>query len=150
MDVIEQRMRAIRWNFAEEDPAALSEIESRLADAGANLQLVRYSDLAQGVAFRLPNVRNGEQYEIQVHHWTGFDRMLIGEFLGRASMNSYLRHGFMASALAVDGAELRPSWHFFDWMEQLGVLRDTNEDTVLAFWAEQVNRAHSHFSRGRR
>ena len=55
----------------------------------------------------------------------------------------------MASALVVSRMEYKPSEMFFDWMVKLQVLPDTTEDTVLAFWAEQVNKAHKWYKAGR-
>jgi hypothetical protein len=48
----------------------------------------------------------------------------------------------MASALVVSGIEFKPSDIFFDWMKTLDVLPDLSESTVLAFWADEVNKAH--------
>jgi hypothetical protein len=102
------------------------------------------------VTFHLPNIRNGEPYTISVYDWTGLDRRIIGEFLGYISMESYEEAGFMASALVVNKLEYQPSDIFFEWMRQLGVLPDLNEDTVLAFWADQVNKGHNWYKSHRK
>jgi hypothetical protein len=65
--------------------------------------------------------------------------------LGKISADSYLEAGFMASALAVTKGEREPSRLFFEWMKELDVLPNLRKDTVLAFWADQVNKAHSHY-----
>jgi hypothetical protein len=49
--------------------------------------------------------------------------------------------------LVVNKAEFKPSDQFFKWMEELGVLPNLKEDTILAFWADQVNRAHNWYGR---
>ena len=149
-DPIVGKMAAITWIYGDKDPQALAILEERIAETGHNLGLITYSDLVNGVTFHLPNIRNGGDYQIAIHDWGGLDRAILGDFLGYISTRSYLRAGFMASALVVNRAEFRPSDQFFAWMEQLAVLPDTREDTVLAFWAEQVNKAHKWYRANRR
>ena len=147
MDEIAAKMTSIEWIYADKDPQALATFEERIADAGRKLGLVTYSDLVKGVDFHLPNIRNGEAYRIQIYDWTGLDRAVLGEFLGFISTRGYLKAGFMASALVVGGKgrekAYEPSEHFFEWMERLGVLPNLDRDTVLAFWADQVHKAHN-------
>jgi len=150
MDETLRRMRAVNWIYADKDPNALAMFEQRIAETGRNLQLIIYSQLVNGVVFHLPNIRNGEAYYIQTYNWSGLDRAIIGEFLGYISMRSYEQAGFMASALVVNALEFKPSWHFFEWMRTLNVLPNLDEDTVMAFWAEQVNSAHNWYKSQRR
>ena len=147
-DGILRRLEQLAWTYPLEDPQALAILEERIAETGRNLGLITYSELVEGVVFRLPSVRGGEPFTIE--DWTGLDRGVIGEFLGYISMRSYREAGFMASALVVNAAEYRPSDHFFRWMAELEVLPRRDEDTVLAFWADQVNRAHNWYSQSRR
>ncbi|CAN5122563.1 hypothetical protein BH23GEM4_BH23GEM4_24500 [soil metagenome] len=74
------------------------------------------------------------------------DRAVLGSFLGAISAESYLQGGFLATAIVVNRSEFKPSDQFFNWMKDLEVLPDLKEDTVLAFWASQVNRAHNWYS----
>ena len=145
MDAIARKMAAIKWHYPDRDPDALAILEERIAEAGRNLSLITYSDLVKGVVFHLRNINEGNPYQIRIYDWSGLDRALIGEFLGYISMRSYAEAGFMASALVVNREEYRPSEHFFEWMKTLEILPDTHEDTVLAFWADQVNKAHNWF-----
>jgi hypothetical protein len=142
MDPLVQKFQEIKWQFADRDPAALTELETRIAAAGRQLKLITYSELARGVIFHIPNIRDGAGYEIRTYDWHGLDRKIIGKFLGLASARSYETAGFMASALVVSGTEYKPSDIFFDWMKTLDVLPDLSESTVLKFWADQVNKAH--------
>jgi len=150
MDELAQKFRAVQWTYADKDPGARAELTRRIADAGGRLGLITYSDLVRGVTFHLPNIRNGEAYTISVYDWTGLDRRIIGEFLGYISMESWEEGGFLASALVVNKQEYKPSDIFFEWMRQLGVLPDLREDTVLAFWADQVNKGHNWYRSRRR
>lgn len=145
-----RRMETWDWDWGDKDPAALWELEARVRRAGQSLSLITYSELASNVIFRLPNVKDGAPYTISVNNWSGLDRAIIGSFLGYMSMRSYREAGFMASALAVNQSEHRPSEHFFRFMKELDVLPDSEEDTVLRFWAEQVNKAHNWYRSGRR
>ena len=150
MDEISRQMAQVKWTWANKDPIALLELEARIAKVGRNRGVITYSDLARDVEFRLPNIRNGEPFRINIFNWSGFERGLIGEFLGYISMQSYNRHKFMASALVVGTSECEPSYHFFEWMKTLGVLPDTEEATNLAFWGEQLRAAHGYYTGRRR
>ncbi len=147
-DDILRRMEQVSWTYPLEDPAALEILERRIAETGRNLSLITYSDLVDGVVFSLPSVRGGKPFQIE--EWTGLDRGIIGEFLGYISTRSYREAGFMASALVVNSTEYRPSDHFFRWMAELEVLPNRDDDAVLAFWADQVNKAHNWYSATRR
>ena len=149
-DELARRMEGLEWKWGDKDPAALAVLERRIAEAGRKLGLITYSDLAKDLSFRLPNLRNGAPYQIAVYNWSGLNREIIGSFLGYISARSYRRAGFMASALAVNRSEYRPSDHFFRFMRELNVLPDDREETILAFWADQVNRAHNWYKSGRR
>jgi len=148
-DELCKKMRAENWKWADKDPNALAVLEGKIAEVGRNLGMITYSDLVKGVDFHLPNVRNGQAYRVPIHNWSGFDRGMVGEFLGYISMRSYCEHGFMASALVVNRLEYKPSDLFFEWMVRLNVLPDTNEGTVLKYWIEQVNKAHNWYKAGR-
>lgn len=150
MDEIAKKMADVSWVYADRDPNALSILEERICQTGKRLQLITYSDLVKGVEFHLPNIRGGAAYQISIYDWSGLDRAILGEFLGYISMRSYNEARFMASALVVSRSEYKPSDLFFEWMKTLKVLPNTNKDTILAFWAEQVNKAHNWYSAGRR
>jgi hypothetical protein len=78
------RIRAIRWYYADHDPAARAELERRLADAARRGDFVRYSDLVRGIVFHLPNVQSSP-LELGVPEWIDLHRAILGEFLRLAS-----------------------------------------------------------------
>jgi hypothetical protein len=147
MDDLATKLGAIKWRYADQDAAAKAELARRIGAKGRKLGLVTYSDLVRGVTFRLPNVNNGVPFQIDTDEWTGLHRAILGDFLGAISADSYREAGFLATALVVNKLEYTPSDQFFKWMEELGVLPDLREDTVLAFWAQQVNKAHNWYRR---
>lgn len=142
MDELAQKLAAVEWTYADGDPDTKVELAERIAAAGHELGLITYSDLVEGITFRLANVNKGVPFQIDTLAWTGLDRAIVGDFLGAISADSYREAGFLATALVVNKAELKPSEPFFRWMLSLGVLPDLTEDTVLAFWADHANRAH--------
>lgn len=142
MDAISKKLQEIEWRWGDKDPHALKALEGRIADTGGHRSLITYSDLVRGIKFTVPTLHGGKPFEIHVHDWTDLDRALIGDFLGLVSARSYARGSFMASALVVSKGENKPSWHFFQWMQTLDVLPDLDDDTVLAFWAGEVIKAH--------
>jgi hypothetical protein len=135
----------MNWQY--EDPVARAELTRRIRQTGAKQKLIVYSDLVRGVAFHVPNIKHAATYLIDTSEWEGLDRALLGSFLGQISAESYMQAGFLASALVVNKSGFRPSDQFFEWMEELGVLPNLTEDTVLAFWADQVNKAHNWYSK---
>jgi hypothetical protein len=149
MDAILAQMEAVNWNYADKDPAAREVLRTRIQNAAKQTKMLRYSELAEGVEFRLPQIRGGDPYYITTWDWTGLDRKIIGEFLGYLSMESWREGQFMVSALVIGGLEHQPSDQFFAWMKELGVLPNVKKDTVYAFWSEQVKKAFD-FYRGRK
>jgi len=143
LDTIAKKLSECKWIYAPQDPIAYAEIEKRIIETGQNLRLITYTDLVKGIEFHLPNVGEGGVHRMNIAGWTGLDRHIIGDFLGQLSCHSYCDHGFMANALVVNKNEYKPSPIFFNWMQSLDVLQDTKEDTILRFWAEQVNKAHN-------
>lgn len=136
---VTDRIHAMRWHYANLDPAARTELERRLADTARREDLVRYSDLVRGIIFNLPNVQSSP-LELGVPEWTDLHRAILGDFLGRISCDSYERAGFLASAVAVSGATHEPSEGFRELVRELG-LASTHGVAYLAFWGDQVQRA---------
>lgn len=150
MNELERKLRAIKWEYADKDPIALGELRGRIAQTGRKFGLISYSDLVKGVEFHYQNIGNGQAYQIDTHDWSGLDRRIIGDCLGYLSMESYAQAQFMCSALVIGRLESRPSEIFFEWMGELDVLPNLKEETVLAFWAEQVKKAHHWYKYGKK
>lgn len=151
MDLIEEKMRAIQWEYADKDLGALGALRERIEQTGRKNGLISYTDLVTGIPFHYPNINHGAPHYIQVFgEWTGLDRRIIGNCLAYISMESYIEAGFMASALVVARLEAKPSEMFFQWMEELGALPDLSEYAVLKFWTEQVRRAHQWYRYGKK
>ena len=150
MDSTLARMQEINWSWATQDPSAQATMERRIIARARKQGLITYSDLVSGVDFTVPTVNDGKSFRIDVHNWSVLDRALLGDFLGYTSSRSYEQAGFMISALVVNQDEYAPSWHFFEWMKHLDVLANTDEPTILAFWADQVHKAHQYFAKHRR
>jgi hypothetical protein len=146
-DQLAKKLSDREWVYADADPSAKAELQRRIEAAGRKLKLITYSDLVRGVTFCLPTVRQGAPFQIEIDDWTGLDRAILGNFLGAISAETYQTGQFLATALVVNKAEFKPSDQFFKWMEELGVLPNLKEDTILAFWADQVNRAHNWYGR---
>lgn len=138
------------WEYAPRDPEALCILRDRIVETGKKFRLISYSDLVIGVNFHYENIRDGEAYSINTYDWTGLDRRIIGDCLGYISMESYRQAGLMASALVIGRVESKPSDNFFEWMEYLEVLPDTEEGTVLKFWSDQVRYAHHWYRYGKK
>ena len=141
MDVLAEKLEQVKWLYGDKDLAAARELEHRIAASARQKGFITYSDLVRDVTFHLPNVANGQPYQIRTSEWSGLDRKILGEMLGYISAKSYVRAGFLATAVVVSRSELKPSDLFFAWMKELNALPDLKEDTVLAFWARHFNEA---------
>lgn len=145
-DPIAKQMKTIVWSYADKDLQALAKLRDRIETAGRTFGLISYSDLVKGIDFHFPNISGGRAYRIDTYDWSGLDRSIIGDCLGYLSMESYLKAGFMCSALVIARLESKPSDIFFEWMESLGVLPNVKEDTVLKFWSDEVKKAHQWYA----
>lgn len=150
MDPIAHKLNDIEWEYADKDMTALAELRQRVQETGRTFRLISYTDLVKGVDFHYPNISDGNAYRINIYDWSGLDRRIVGDCLGYISKESYLEAGFMASALVIARLESKPSDIFFEWMKNLGVLPNVREDTVLAFWSEQVKKAHHWYKYGKK
>ena len=83
MNEILSKMNAVSWVYADKDPVALEILEQRIAEVGRdeNKLTVTYSNFVRGVKFHLPNIRNGEAYEIRTFDWVGIRSRLSANFL---------------------------------------------------------------------
>ncbi len=150
MDPIAEKLKAVQWQYADQDLDAIAALRSRIQETGKKFGLISYTDLVKGIYFHYPNINDGKPHRIDTYEWSGLDRRIIGDCLGYLSMESYLEAGFMSSALVIGRLESKPSDSFFEWMEYLKVLPDLKEYTVLAFWADQVKKAHHWYKYGKK
>ena len=97
MDPLGEYLGTVTWKYAGQDSEAKAELTRRISEAGRRLQMITYSDLVRGIRFRIPSINSGQPYEIDTADWTGFDRAMIGDFLGAISAESYAAGGFLAS-----------------------------------------------------
>lgn len=84
----------------------------------------------------------GRIYRIDTYDWSGLDRQIVGDCLGYLSVESYLEAGVLCSSLVIARLESKPSDIFFEWIKELGILPNTREESVLAFWSQEVKKAH--------
>lgn len=147
MDKIAQQLASYEWRFARQDPAALRELTRRIEEAASREGTITYSVLVQGVTFHLPTVNDGHPFEVDTHSWNELQRAILGDFLGSIAASSYLQHGFFASAVAVSKDTGNPSEPFFKWVSNLGLLKDNSELGRLAYWSDQLKRAHRTYAR---
>jgi len=138
------------WEWADKDMNALGIIRDRIAEVGGRTSLINYSDLVKDLPFRYPNLVGGEIFYIHPYDWSGIHRRIIGNILGYLSIESMLEHGFFSCCLVVARLESQPSDIFFKWMENLEVIPDMKQDTVLRFWADEVRKAHRYYRKQRK
>lgn len=143
-DPLFEGLKIFEWPLPDQDEASYREIEQRIAVAGRNRKFLTYSELVKGIEFNIPSIKD-RPFRMNISGWTGLDRHIIGQFLGKLSCESYRQYGFMANAMVVDALECRPSKGFFQWMEYVEAIPDKSEMAVLRFWADQVQRAQKHY-----
>lgn len=137
-----EKLAAMRFTY-DGDAKANQEIERRIAHRAAKRLTIRYSELVDGITFRLPNVAGGSPFRLgELGDWTDLDRAILGSVLGRISADSYLRAGFLASAVAVSKSTDEPSEGFKALVREAGLLRNTKGDAFMLFWSDQLNKAY--------
>lgn len=139
-------MRGVDWTWAKSDVAACEEIEWRLTRKAKDRGFLNYSELVEGIEFRIPTINGGRPYSIDVRNWKDLDRAIVGQFLGYLSMKSFEQHGFMLSAIVIGKDSSEPSHHFYEYVKWLGLLIDSTEASRLTFWAKHFKAAHRHFA----
>jgi hypothetical protein len=137
-----RRLLAKPWPYSEADPAALAEIGHRVARVGRRRELIHYSKLTSGLELRMAGVGDGVPFELGVPEWSDLDRAILGDLLGRLSLDSYQRGTFLASALVTSKGTQEPGEGFWSFAAELGVCTSTSATRRLMFWSEQVRLAH--------
>lgn len=128
------------------DAAANRAIEKRIAERARRGRTITYSELADGVTFRLPNVHGGAPFQLgALGEWTELDRAVLGSVLGRISADSYVRAGILASAVAVSKATQEPSEGFKTLVRDAGLVRTTKGDDFVLFWSAEFQKAAEWF-----
>jgi hypothetical protein len=144
VDKILERFQAMPWRYASQDAAARAELASRIADAGRRQTLITYSNLVRGIAFRLPTLPE-PQDSIDPSEWQDLDRLIVGDFLGYLSMESYGLAGFFSSALVVGKLDGTPGEGFFGLLKDLGLIASSKTDKAMYLWADHVAKAHEYY-----
>jgi hypothetical protein len=107
--------------------------------------LPNHARLVDGIWFQLPNVNDGQPFEMDWSAYTPLYSDILGHSLGYLAAESYAALGFMLSALAIAADRNQPSGPFFTWARDLGALHSTDEFAELEFWIDQVRRAQEYY-----
>ena len=142
MSGIADRIRAMKWPYAEADPVAREEIERRLAATARRRGLITYTDLMRGLTLRLPNVGQGQPLQLGVPEWSDLHSAILRDFLNRVSCDSYLRGGILASAVAVRKLTGEPGDGFKWLVDYLGLDAPSRHDAFVVFWSKHVEKVY--------
>lgn len=123
---------------------ASDEMYARLQAAGRARKMISYSELVSGIRFECPNISTSP-FVIATFDWRGIDRKMIGHELARLTQRTVRDAGCIISSLVVDKTNNAPSKVFFEWLNDIGILPNMDEMTVLSFWAHQVRLTHEFF-----
>jgi hypothetical protein len=137
------KMLSKPWPYSEACPQAVTELGRRIAEVGKRRDLVNYSKLVNGVELRMAD---GVPFELGVPEWSDLDRNILGDILGRLSLDSYQRGKFLASALVTSKGTQEPSEGFWIFVDELGMFTSTSPTRRLMFWTEQVRLAHDWYA----
>ena len=141
-----EKMAARPWPYSEANPEALAELGRRIAEVGKKRDLIHYSKLVNGLELRLPTAGNGAPFELGVPEWSDQDRKILGDLLGRLSIETYQRGKFLASALVTAKGTQEPGEGFWTFVTELGLFTSTSPTRRLMFWSEQVRIAHDWYA----
>src|SRR5687768_12856230 len=88
-DLVADKLIRMTWSYGDGDPAALRELNRRIALTARARRTIPYSELVKGVTFQLANVAEGAPFQLgELGVWTELDRSILGSFLGRISADS--------------------------------------------------------------
>ena len=146
MDRVVALLLQCTWAYADQDPDALTAIETRIAETGRRATLITYTDLVKGIDVCVPTVNGGQPFRLGVPEWTELHRAIIGDFLGRLCVDTYQDGGFMGSALAVAKETKQPSQGYRELMRKLGILTDRGDEEFLTHWSLEVSKAHGWYA----
>ena len=146
MDHIAKRFGEQVWAFADQDLEARTAIGQRVAESGRRRKLLTYTELVSGIDFRLPTVAGGAPLRLGVPDWGDLHRAIVGDFLGRLCMETYLQGGFMGGALVVASETRQPSDGYRRLMRFVGALRGNSEVEFLEHWSRETNKAYDWYA----
>lgn len=138
-----------RWPYAEHVPEAIEELGRRIADFGRRGETVTYSNIVHGIELRLPNVRGGTPFELGVPDWQEIDRAILGELLGRLSLESLRRGDFLASAVVTSTQSKEPSEGFWALVRELELFSSRSPEQRVLFWSVELQRAFEWYGANR-
>ena len=140
------QLQARRWPFADAAGPAVAEVTHRIARTAERLGTIHYSDVVKGIELRLPNVDGGHPFELGVPEWRDLDRAILGDILGKISLDSYAGHGILASAVVTSKSSEEPSEGFWALVEELGLFRSHDTNARLLFWADELRKVHNWYA----
>jgi hypothetical protein len=73
--------------------------------------------------------------------------MIVGDFLGYLSMETYERAKFFSSALVVSKQDGSPGEGFYNLLRELGLIASSRPDNAMYLWADPVAKAHTSYSK---
>ena len=146
MDRVAEQLLRFTWPYADQDPDALATIAKRVADAGRQETLITYTNLVKGLDICVSTVNGGQAFRLGVPEWTELHRAIIGDFLGRLCVDTYLDGGFMGSALVVGADTMQPSQGYRDFMRKVGLLTGPSEEEFLNHWAPETRKAYNWYT----
>jgi hypothetical protein len=145
MDPSIQKARAATFPY-DGDLAARREMCRRLAAVGRRRDAVPYAQLVKGMHFQIFGVLAGKPFELGVPDWIDLHRVVLGNYLGRISCDTYELGGFMASAVAVSQSSGEPSDGFRSLLVDLGLVGSKKSADCTAIWLDHLNRAYDWFA----
>lgn len=133
-------LRNRSWPYADVADKAVAEVAERIARTARRGGTISYSDVVKGIELRLPNVEGGRPFELGVPDWRDLDRAILGEILGKISVGTYAKHGFLASAVVTSKSSGEPSEGFWLLVEELGLFHGHDDTRRLLFWADELRK----------
>jgi hypothetical protein len=149
VDHVAKALASYTWPYADQDARALGEIGIRVELTARAEGLITYTELVSGIDFHLATVNKGEPFRLGVPDWSELHRAIVGDFLGRLCVDSYLAGKFMASALVVATDTRQPSEGYRALMRDLGLLRGKGELEFLTHWIAETRKAYAWYAKHR-
>lgn len=130
--------------FSITNQEAMDALYERIAMAGRTRKMLSYSELVRGIKFECAEVSD-KPFEIFAFDWQGPMRRMIGYALARITERTILDAGCIITTVIIDNTNNTPSRILFEWLHDMGIIPDLEENTILAFWATHVTKTQEYF-----
>lgn len=137
------KLNSVESTWAQYDLDTVEQMYDRISqNALYGSQPLNYSDLISGLTLHV----DGDKHVIDLTHWTGLDRRVLGDYMFEMDKQHYPETGVLASILVISKSDGMPSEIVQRWFKEIGLY----SGDFLPFWAKESKLAVDYFTAQRK